>query len=262
MVAGTVLQAAAKRLTAGLWADPQPNHKARIRLADLMAAAAILMVFGGGFAVYSVADGFLNDYFARRFPDWGAPLLAFCAPFAAAFLLWAAAAPLSKILFTRPTDNPVPMRKNFGGHTPWFAGYSRNRIYKVFITEEMLCAAKVGGSIDSENSSQTADPAEWVRTPWATLYERLDVTSPEFLTLDDCNAQIRFRDIEAVWLEPKKRWLQPSVTHSGRLMLTLADQEKCEFLLLGDIDGAKLRNQIRATAERSRAFAPGPLTDR
>jgi hypothetical protein len=196
---------------------------------------------------------------ADHLPKWLVLLILVVGTFAGTFGLWHGAAPLATILFGRPIENPVPKRKNYGAHTPWFAGYMAGKTYKVFITDEMLCGARVGGSIDGESvPSKAGEPATWANTTQATLYERLDVTSPAFLALDAKNFHLRFRDITEVAYDPDKRWLQPDVPHSGRLLLTDAGGREYDLLLLGEIDAHALRHQISNAVISHRLVVPAP----
>jgi hypothetical protein len=259
MLAGSILQAAAVNAERRFRADPQPDRAGAIRFWGLVSGLALLLVFGGAFAFFFFKRAVIGAFVAVHLPDWATPLSTILVPFALAFVLWQAAKPLATILFGRPVENPVPKRQNYGAHTPWFAGFNHGRTYKVFLTDDRLCGAHVGGAIDNDGSPNgNEDPASWVATSLATLYDRIDVTSPQFLALDDDNFHFAYRDIAEVGYQADKRWLQPSVPHSGRLFLTLASGSEYEFLLLGEFDANALVHRISEAAARIRSANAAP----
>src|SRR5882724_10287859 len=88
------------------------------------------------------------------------------------------------------------------GAAPWFAAMEYfavilNRTYKVFMTDQMLCGAKVRGLVSSPSvvPSQMFDQEFWVRTQAAQRYDSLDVRSERFLQVNSANFQIRWSEI-------------------------------------------------------------------
>lgn len=240
-------------------ADPQPTRAWAVFQWSVIANLGVLLLLGGAVAVsYGIRDS-AQATFGNITPDWIVTIVVWLAPVLAALLFMNRTDRLASIIFEKPDARPVPPHKNYGAHTSWFAAYESGWFlngwtYKIFLTDSMLSGARVRGTIVEPESRDEAEhnQAYWVRTMAETLYERLDVTSAEFLLLHTRNFQLRWRDIDEIEYAPDKRWGQPDVIHSGRLILHLRTKRKREFLLLGDHDGERLRAELDAAMRRSR----------
>ena len=146
---------------------------------------------------------------------------------------------------------------NAGTTLPWFAAMEYyalilNRTYKVFIADGMLCGASVRGLVASPPSASPDmdDQAYWTDTLAATLYDRVDVTSAEFLKLGLMNFQLSAKDISRIDYDPSSKWGMGSVPHSGKLKVRLKSRRTRELILLGEQDCVALKQQIEAAMTR------------
>jgi hypothetical protein len=141
-----------------------------------------------------------------------------------------------------------PIRDGAASTAPWFAAMEYhtlilNRTYKVFVTDQMLCGAKVRGLVASPMSVpvEMFDPAFWVRTRAARIYDRLDVTSETFLNVSSANFQIKWNEIDRTEYRSGWKWGMGNVAYSGWLTLHLRAGCRRELILLGRQNGEALK---------------------
>ena len=134
---------------------------------------------------------------------------------------------------------------------PWFAAMEYyalilNRTFKVFVTDQMLCGAKVRGVVANPAfvSPQMLSPGYWTQTLAAQNYESLDVASEIFLRMNSANFQIRWGQISEIEYRAGKKWGMGNVPHSGRLILYMRTGKLRELILLGDQNGNALRARL------------------
>jgi hypothetical protein len=144
-----------------------------------------------------------------------------------------------------------------GQSQPWFVAMQYyalilNRTYKVFITDRMLCGAKVTGLVASPLSPEPdqLEPDYWARTLEATLYERIDVTSPLFLRMNGANFQIPWTGIREIEFSTAEKWGMGNVPYSGRIFLRLKSGRSKELILLGTQDGPGLREMLQKKLQK------------
>jgi len=154
-----------------------------------------------------------------------------------------------------------PLRRGASDSAPWFAAmdyglFRLNRTYKLFVTDRLLCAAKVGGQTWSVSPAMR-NPAYWVETKSAQLYAGLDVTSQMFLRVNEANFQIDWREVAAIDYRPQKKAGLAGTPHSGSLIFRSTKGETLELVLVGDQDGDALQAELDRirTAQRSPAEA-------
>jgi len=118
-----------------------------------------------------------------------------------------------------------------------------NRTYKVFITDQMLCGAKVRGLVASPMSVpvEMFDQEFWVRTRAARIYDRLDMTSETFLNVSSANFQIKWNEIDRTEYRSGWKWGMGNVPYSGRVTLHLRAGRRRELILLGKQNGEALK---------------------
>jgi hypothetical protein len=139
---------------------------------------------------------------------------------------------------------------------PWFAAMEYyalilNRTYKVFVTDRMLCGAKVGGLLSSPRvvPQQMFDQEFWVRTQAARIYDSLDVTSEKLLQADSANFQIGWNQIVRIEYRSGKKWGMGNVPYSGRLILQLQTGGSRELILVDKQDGDALKRTLDQLVE-------------
>ena len=137
------------------------------------------------------------------------------------------------------------------GHETWFAAMEYyalmlNRTYKVFVTDRMLCGAKVRGIVLKPHSAsqEMMNQTYWVQTPSAQVYDRIDVTSGVFLQVNSANFQIGWGQIVSIEYRAGRKWGMGNVPHSGRLILNLKAGKQKELILLGYQDGEGLKRRL------------------
>lgn len=142
---------------------------------------------------------------------------------------------------------------------PWFIAMEYyalilNRTYKVFVTKDMLCGAKVRGLVSNPAlvSLSMRDPRSWAQTNSAKIYDRIEVTAPMFSEINPANFQIHWGDIANVDFRAGKKWGMGNVPHSGRLIIHLRSGRRRELILLGEQDGSAIKERL------DRLIAAGP----
>jgi hypothetical protein len=143
-------------------------------------------------------------------------------------------------------ENPV-----LGGPAPCFAAMEYyalilNRTYKMFVTDRMLCGAKVRGLVANPRvvPPQMFDQAFWIRTPAAQIYDSMDVTSEKLLRANSANFQIRWDEIVRTEYLPDKKWGMGNVPYSGRLVFQTRTGRPRELILLGKQNGSALKQEF------------------
>ena len=150
-----------------------------------------------------------------------------------------------------PSDEGNQVPEDVARSKSWFAAMEYyalilNRTYKVFITDQMLCGAKVRGLVSNPwvVPPEMLDQEFWVRTQTAQIYDSLDVTSAEFLQVNSTNFQIRWNEIAQMEYHPGRKWGMGNVPHSGRLILQLQSGQPRELILLGKQNGGALKDNL------------------
>ena len=123
-----------------------------------------------------------------------------------------------------------------------------NRTYVVFVTDAMICGARVRGLLPAPLAvtERWFDPYFFPRPDIVTRYTRVDLTSPEFKRLSVANFQIRLNKVEDVRFNAAPKWGMGTVPYSGRIHLRLRDGTTRELILLGKQDGPALIERLRA----------------
>jgi len=156
---------------------------------------------------------------------------------------------MSKNAASSNEENLIP--EGAVGTAPWFAAMEYyalilNRTYKVFVTDQMLCAAKVRGLVSSPPivSPQMFDQEFWVRTQAAQIYDSFDVRSEKFLRVNSANFQIRWNEIAQTEYRSGKKWGMGNVPYSGRLTIQPQAGRPRELILLGKQNGDALKGKL------------------
>lgn len=151
----------------------------------------------------------------------------------------------------QPKMETTDFAPNSGANMPWFAAMQYyalmlNRTYKVFLADTMISGAVVRGIVANPAtiSPTLEDQAYWANTLAATLYEKIDVTSPAFRKLSFNNFQIPWTDIRTVDYSPKRKWGMGNVPHSGKIYLRLRSGSSRELILLGTQNGEELKKRL------------------
>lgn len=144
-----------------------------------------------------------------------------------------------------------PLIENSANSPPWFAAMEYyaiilNKTYKVFVSDAMLCGAKVRGLVSNPASlsPQMANQAFWVQTRSAQIYEHIAVTSEDFVKVNSANFQIRWREIASIEYRAGRKWGMGNVPHSGRLVIRLRSGKSRELILLGEQNGEALKARL------------------
>jgi hypothetical protein len=271
---------------ANLWAERRhlaDNNAGRSVVAQALSAAGTIGLFGGAAFVVAIGAGwFVADYLPSLADDRNT--VRNLGKLTSIIGIWLAAItsqvltnvgrvalgmPTHKIVYfhwsaVRPriplangvgsTGNQRPGLQGEDGSARWFAAMEYyalilNRTYKVFVTDRMLCGGKVRGLVsNSPGVSQMVDQAQWVQTSSAKIYDRLDVTSRDFLAWNSANFQIPWSDIARIEYRPDRKCGMGSVPHSGRLNIALRSGRTRELILLGAQDGEVLKRQLEQAA--------------
>jgi hypothetical protein len=129
-----------------------------------------------------------------------------------------------------------------------------NRTYLVFVTESLLCGAKVKGAISAPRAPDTRwkDPLFYVSPDMASKYADMDVASEEFLTGCRANFRIAKSEIRDVEFSQTPKWGMATVPHSGRIFLRMKSGKSIELILLGNQDGTRIRERLQARTKELR----------
>ncbi|HYC31456.1 MAG TPA: M48 family metallopeptidase [Gemmatimonadales bacterium] len=129
-----------------------------------------------------------------------------------------------------------------------------NRIYRVIVTEGSICGARVRGTVTSPTLSPGEawlDPEFYPNPKLEARYRELEPGSAEFLAADPANFRYAGGEIAAVEFTPKKKWGMGNIPSSGRIILRLAGGGRRELILVGEQNGAAIRDAL--APERSEA---------
>lgn len=239
-------------------ADPDPGRANIVRAVDLLSligtvglfAAAMALCLNAVLSLYGILNSFAGLAGKPSRPIFAAGVLGgfAAAHFARAWIRKNA----GHRKFVR-VDRPLP--PHAGASEPFFLAMQYyalmlNRTYKVFVTDKMICGAKVLGLVASPPTPRTdqLDADSWEATLAATLYERLDVTSPGFLRMNFANFQISWQDVEGIEFSASPKWGMGNVPYSGRIFLRLKSGRSKELILVGQHNGpaiCKWLNKVR-----------------
>jgi hypothetical protein len=128
-----------------------------------------------------------------------------------------------------------------------------NRTYVVFVTDGMICGARVRGPLPAPLlvTERWTDPYFFPRLRLVKHYMGVDLTSADFKRVSRANFQIPRREIAKVWLDSKPKWGMGSVPYSGRIHLRVRDGETREWILLGKQDGPSLVGRLEDQSNNS-----------
>lgn len=131
-----------------------------------------------------------------------------------------------------------------------------NRTYKVFVTQEFVCGAKVRGAVPATWSRTGEVPIDgdlqspecYIQAERLRKYDGVDVESRRFSSMSRANFQIHRDDLKRVRFNPKKKWGMGPYPHAGRIELHLRTGTVRELILLGDQDGRLIARRIQKGA--------------
>ena len=110
-----------------------------------------------------------------------------------------------------------------------------NRTYRVFYTPDIVAGAYVRGIMAAPViiPPKWFEPETWINHRLDKKYQSIDPESTAFLRKTPYNFQYHKADITNSWYDPSKKWGMGSVSHSGKLYLTINSNKTREFILLG-----------------------------
>ncbi|WP_374950638.1 hypothetical protein [Mucilaginibacter sp.] len=127
-----------------------------------------------------------------------------------------------------------------------------NCIYKVFVTDSTVMAAKVNGYIGVSSPFKIGttvpanvmhDPEAYINRSLSSKYDSLLNDNQKFVKADKQNFIIRKEDIKRVYHNPEKKWGMGYYPHNGRIEIQttkkvkgLNSETEREFILIGDQD--------------------------
>ncbi len=122
-----------------------------------------------------------------------------------------------------------------------------NRTYLVFVTDNLVCGAKVKGAIAAPKApdARWRNPLFYVSPDLASRYASMNAGSEEFLTYSRANFRIEKSGIRNVEFSPKPKWGMATVPYSGRIFLRMKSGKSIELILLGDQDGNRIRERLQ-----------------
>lgn len=121
-----------------------------------------------------------------------------------------------------------------------------NRSYIVFITNNMICGAKVRGPLAAPGvvTDRWQDPYFYPRPDAVIKYTGIALEAPRFKEMDTANFQLTLEDVDTVQYDSGRKWGMGTVPYSGRIILTLKNGKKMELILLGKQDGIAIRDRL------------------
>ena len=137
-----------------------------------------------------------------------------------------------------------------------------NRIYLVFVCDRVISGACTGGPV----ASPIAPGPEWdnayayVREHLVRRYDGIDVSGPAFRRRHLFNFQLPRQDLRAVTLLRTPKWGMGAVPYSGRLILEWTSHRTRELILIGNQDGAGIRDRLLPFAAPARVVTPPAKT--
>ena len=123
----------------------------------------------------------------------------------------------------------------------YYAGIM-NRSFVVQVSDSIIFAGRVRGPIAAGvsrwNSRQVIeDPYFYANKQLLEVYEKNDGRiDPKLVQEDKANFLIQRNEIKRIEYTPKRKWGMGDVVHSGRIFITLKDNNKIELILLGKPD--------------------------
>jgi hypothetical protein len=122
-----------------------------------------------------------------------------------------------------------------------------NRTYLVFVTDRIICGAKVKGLTSAPRApdARWKDPLFYVSPDLASRYACMVVGSDEFLASCRANFRITKSEIRDVEFSQKSKWGMATVPYSGRIFLRMKSGKSIELILLGDQDGNRIRDRVQ-----------------
>jgi Zn-dependent protease with chaperone function len=132
-----------------------------------------------------------------------------------------------------------------------------NRTYRVIVTEGAICGARVRGIMGSPTlapGEAWLDPEFYPDPKLESKYRDLEPGSAEFLEADAANFRYDGGEIAAVEFTPRKKWGMGNIPSSGRIILRLQGGARRELILVGQQNGAAIRDAL-APGQREAAAA-------
>jgi hypothetical protein len=117
-----------------------------------------------------------------------------------------------------------------------------NRTYVVFVTNVVICAAKVRCILPAPLTAgrRWHDPYFDARPAQMKRYVDVDLESQDFLARGWANFQIPKQDLESVTFSADAKWGMGTVPYSGRIFLRTKNGRKRELVLLGTQNGREI----------------------
>ena len=125
-----------------------------------------------------------------------------------------------------------------------------NRTFSIFVTKQMICGAKVIGVAAAPTRSYSnyalmwRDPRNFISQDTIHQYEGIGPESPEFLSVNKANFQIKCSDVTEIKFVEKKNASMGAIPHTGSLYIKTTDGKKRDFIILADQDGEDIQNRI------------------
>ena len=121
-----------------------------------------------------------------------------------------------------------------------------NRTYLVFVTERMICGAKVRGPLAQPMlvTERWQDPNFYPAPRAVKRLAGVNLEKPEFLNLAGANFQMARSEVVGVDFTDAPKWGMGTVPYSGRLILRLRGGGQRELILLGRQDAAALKARL------------------
>ena len=123
-----------------------------------------------------------------------------------------------------------------------------NRTFVVFVTDNMICAARVRGVLPVPLSvgSRWHDPYFYPKPNQMKRYIDVNLESKEFLASSWANFQVPKQDLLSVVFGTDEKWGMGSVPYSGRIFLLTKGGMKKELILLGTQSGKEIGERLAA----------------
>jgi hypothetical protein len=130
-----------------------------------------------------------------------------------------------------------------------------NRTYVVFVSDTMICGARVRGSLPAPRTidERWSNPYFFPRPDIVKRCVQVDLVSPAFKQLSAANFQIPLTEVADVCLDGEPKWGMGPIPYSGRIHLRLRNGATKELILLGKQDGPALLSRLRACISEASA---------
>lgn len=127
----------------------------------------------------------------------------------------------------------------------YYAGIWNRRV-KVYVLNDMLSIAKIGGEVASPLFATGIwyNPSFYIDPSYQTQYANLDPKSEEFLSIDRANYQIKRSEIKKIEFDPTDKWGMGAVPHTGKILVSTLNGDVHEFILLGSQNGSFVKRMI------------------